>query len=129
VVYLLGFALREYLRRTIYNRSWVLDIMVAMLLIVTIFFLIGQRNLSNEIVELAKQNHQLNEQVHDCTDPTGACYQASRRSNAETIAQINKVTLFAAYCANKLSKTGTLADVRKCVETAVTGNDPLQITK
>lgn len=106
---------------SIRNRSYVLDLMVALLLITTIYFLVGQRNLSQELATVADQNHSLNVQnlellqrVKSCTDPEGSCYQSNNARTGEAVGQINKVTIAAALCAKKTANP-TEADMNKCV--------------
>jgi hypothetical protein len=123
---------RALLQRTIYNRSWVLDIMVATLLIVTIMFLVGQRNQNDQLVVIAQTNRTLNQQnkdilqqIHDCTDPNGRCYKLGGDRSDHAIANINRVTLLAAYCASKTPPFATIEQVRKCIENGVAGKEPL----
>ena len=71
---------REFLRKTIYNRSWVLDLVLILVLAVTIMFLVGQRNQTEQLKQIADYNKMLNtqnktilDQIRSCTDPAGAC--------------------------------------------------------
>lgn len=126
---------RDLLKRTIYNRSYVLDVLVSLLLVTTIYFLVAEHNLNAHIQGIAKQNNELNlqnkailERVNSCTDPEGSCYKVNQQRSAKTIGDLNKVSLIAAYCASKTPPYVRLSDVRHCVEVAIKGQEPI-VTK
>jgi tRNA G18 (ribose-2'-O)-methylase SpoU len=126
---------REFLRKTIYNRSWVLDLILVATLAVTIMFLVGQRNQTEQLKDLANanktlntQNKQILDQIISCTDPKGVCSVLNQKRSSGVVENINKVTLFAAYCASKTPPYASVDDVRKCVEDAITGKEPI-VTK
>jgi predicted PurR-regulated permease PerM len=116
---------RDFLRRTIYNRSYVLDVLVAVLLVTTIFFLIGQRNLTEQLTNIARLNHSLNLQNNDilsriksCTDPSGACYVQNTQRTGEAVDSINQIVVLANACTDKPGEQ-TVAEVEKCVRQAL----------
>jgi hypothetical protein len=124
---------RDFLRRTIYNRSWVLDLILLFVLATTIFFLVGQRNQTYQLARIADynktinlQNKQVLDQIMSCTDPRGPCYQNNQRVSHDAINNINRIALLAAYCASKTPPYATVAEVRKCVETGIAGKEPIQ---
>jgi tRNA G18 (ribose-2'-O)-methylase SpoU len=109
------------LRKTIYNRSYVLDFLVASLLVTTIFFLVGQRNNTEQLKQIADynknlgiQNQELLQRVKSCTDPDGVCYKSNNTRTAEAVGGINKITIFAVLCGNKI-KNPTLDEMYKCI--------------
>lgn len=113
--------MRDFLRRTIYNRSYVLDVLVSLLLITTIYFLIGQRSLTENLNRIAVQNHELNQQNSDilqriksCTDPQGVCYQQNMQRTDDAVGDINKISVYAVACADKPGAQ-TAAEVKQCV--------------
>ena len=119
--------------RSLRNRSYILDLMIGVLLVTTIFFLVGQRNLSEQIQNVTEHNRSLNlqskqlgERIASCTDPNGACYKDNMEQTAKRVENINKISMFAAYCSSKTPPAASIAAVRKCIETAITGKEPLQ---
>jgi hypothetical protein len=127
--------MREFLIRSLRSRSYVLDLLVALLLITTIFFLVGQQNQTAELTRLADynkqlgiQNQELLQRVKSCTDPNGQCYLQNAKNTKVTVDGLNRVTFFSTYCASKTPPNSTMADVRKCVETAIAGKEPI-VTK
>jgi hypothetical protein len=127
--------MRAFLARTIYNRSWVLDLILIMVLGVTIMFLIGQRNETDQLNKVAEYNKALNTQnkeildrIVDCTDPAGKCFQEGQDRTKVTIDGLNRITLLAAYCSSKTPPYATVAEVRKCIESGINGQQPI-VTK
>jgi hypothetical protein len=120
-------SVRNFLRRTIYNRSYVLDLMVGLLLITTIYFLVGQRNQTENLNRIAEQNHELNVQANDilqqikgCTDPTGSCYQQGSRRTNDAVGNISQIIVLANACTDE-SGVQTAAEVEKCVRSMLKG--------
>jgi hypothetical protein len=118
-------AMREYLRKTIYNRSWVLDLAVVITLFVTIFFLVGQQNQTDKIENIAKQNRSLNQETHDlaervrdCTDPIGTCYKQGTQRTNDAVGKIGEISAIAAACADKAGEQ-TLAQIELCVRSVL----------
>jgi hypothetical protein len=127
--------MRALLARTIYDRSWILDLIMIMVLAVTITFLVGQRNETDQLNRVAQynkvlniQNKQILDRIVDCTDPSGKCFQEGQSRTKDTINQLNRITLLAAYCSNKTPPYATVAEVRKCIVTGLTGQQPI-VTK
>jgi tRNA G18 (ribose-2'-O)-methylase SpoU len=109
---------RELLAKTIYNRSWVLDLVLIMVLAVTIMFLVGQRNQTEQLNRVAQYNKELNTQnkeildrIVDCTDPKGVCFQQGQDRTKDTINVLNRITLLAAYCSSKTPPYASVLDV------------------
>ena len=50
------------------------------------------------------------------------------KNNKATVENLNRITLLSAYCASKTPPLTPVAEVRKCVETAITGREPI-VTK
>lgn len=115
--------MRAFLIASIRNRSYILDLLVALLLITTIYFLVGQKNQTEQLKTIANynktlstQNRQILDRIMSCTNPDGACYQASQKSTGDAVANINTVSVTAAYCAKTTPNTATLQEFKKCIE-------------
>jgi type II secretory pathway pseudopilin PulG len=114
---------RDFLSRTIHNRSYVLDLLVAFLLVTTIYFLVGQKNQTEQLARVADynklintQNKQILDRIISCTDTNGECNVENQQKTSIVIANINKVSLLASYCAKTTPANATLSTFQKCVE-------------
>jgi hypothetical protein len=112
---------RQFLIDAMRSRSYVLDLMVALLLITTIYFLVGQRNQTENLNRIAEQNHQLNVQNSDilqriksCTDPTGSCYVQNTKRSDDAVGNINSIVVLANVCTDKPGEQ-TVAETQQCV--------------
>lgn len=52
--------------------------------------------------------------IKDCTEPTGECYRRGKQQNADTIDDLTKASIYAAYCAAR-HEGQTVAEIHACV--------------
>lgn len=71
-------------------------------------------SLTSAIREQQKVSVQTNERIVSCTDPEGDCYRESQERTKAVVADIGKVSAYAAACADQPGVQGS-ADVLACV--------------
>lgn len=52
--------------------------------------------------------------IRDCTDPTGECFKRAKRQTAGAVNDINKISVYAAACADQ-SGVQTASEIYACV--------------
>jgi hypothetical protein len=64
--------------------------------------------------EAAESSKATNDQILDCLQPTGVCYQDSQQRTAALVTNFNRVVIYAAACASGPVKL-TVEEIQACV--------------
>lgn len=76
-----------------------------------------------DIKRAADAASETNDQILDCLDPEGECYQRSQENTGGVVASINEITQYAAVCADRPG-TQSLVDIRRCVADLIAAAEP-----
>lgn len=79
---------------------------------------------NEKLISIAETNRENGERVKDCTDPGGACFNATEKRSAETIRVLQEYSVLANACtvilypasAPAVSRAEAEDQIRKCVE-------------
>jgi len=105
------------------DRGFVLGIFGLIGLIALIIAIQQNTNTNAQLLEIARgnrainlQNAQILKEVQSCTDPKGACAQRGRQQSGQAVETINRISVYAAFCANRQMPPVTVKDVESCVK-------------
>jgi hypothetical protein len=71
-------------------------------------------SLADAIRETQKSNTGAVKLIRDCTDPSGDCYKRGQKQTAVAVADINKISVYAAACADRPG-VQTASEIYACV--------------
>lgn len=115
--------LQKLPNQTVYNRAFIILVLIALLLLAAITTNLQLRSVANDIQEdtnarvaLAEQNNKILNTLKDCTTPQGKCYQRSNDRTGSVVGTINQVSVFAAYCASVEPPPVNVQAVEQCVK-------------
>lgn len=107
-------------RRPILGALFGLAIGVLVVLVLTL--LVRTWGLADQIRQAQKGNVSTLHVVRDCTDPGGTCFKRGQKSTAKAVASINKITVYAAACADKPGNQ-TVTQIQSCVIRKLAADD------
>lgn len=109
-------------RGTIYNRRFIIDLMIFIVLVALVFLLVIERINYNKLLDLNQQgaqrgveNARILKEVLSCTQPEGECSKRGTDASKTAVSSINQVVVDAAYCASKIPPPVSADVVRECV--------------
>jgi predicted PurR-regulated permease PerM len=79
----------------------------------------------DDIKRAADSAQETNEQVLDCLEPEGVCYQESQKRTADLVTNFNRVVIYAAACASGPRKL-TVEEIQSCVIDRLAADPPVQ---
>ena len=95
---------------------WMFTGLCAGLAIVLMFYIVtGIYGLATTIRNSQQSNTSTVNLIRDCTQPTGKCYQRSQAQTGDAIAVINRVSIYAAACADRAGNRGNITRIQTCV--------------
>jgi hypothetical protein len=68
---------------------------------------------------VADQNRSYGQRLVDCTTPGGQCYASSQKQQSGAVQVLNRVTIWAAWCAKTSSPDATIDQLKACIERGV----------
>jgi uncharacterized protein YlxW (UPF0749 family) len=71
---------------------------------------------------LAEQIKRVAGQIESCTTPKGECYERGRSQTADAVGTINRITIYAAACADRAG-VDTAPEIQACIEQALASED------
>jgi hypothetical protein len=89
-------------------------ILVGVLVVLVLAILVQTWGLVDAIRENQKINTETLRILQDCTVPENDCYERSQKRTAEAVGDINKITLYAAACADRPGEQ-TIVEIQSCV--------------
>lgn len=107
---------------TVRNFGWIIvGLLSALLLVIVLALLVGTGSSSQDaeenteaIEQTQRDNRELLRLIKSCTTPGEECFQEGQERTADAIADINRVTVYAASCADKPGVQGQ-AEIYACV--------------
>jgi hypothetical protein len=95
--------------------GWAIVYLLLTALVIGVIGVVVQTfSLLSTVRETQKVSKSSVETIRDCTEPEGQCYQESQKRTAKVVADIGKVSAYAAACADRPG-TQTEDDVLACV--------------
>jgi hypothetical protein len=95
--------------------AWfVIGILSGALVLLALVAIVQTRDLAGTIRSTQKANTETVDIIRDCTRPAGRCFMRGQRQTARAVADINRVTVYAAACASKRPGQ-TATQIRSCV--------------
>lgn len=76
--------------------------------------------LLTRVDETTVSTNRYGERLVDCTTPGHKCYDDGLKNQAEAIESLNKITIYATFCAKTLPPTITVEEMQKCIQARIT---------
>jgi predicted metalloprotease len=92
----------------------VVGVLAAVLVVGMVYLGVSTYTLVNAMRETQQTNSKTYDKVLDCTDPEGECYREGQERTKQVVADIGKVSAYAAACAD-LPGRQTEVEVYQCV--------------
>lgn len=105
------------------NFMWVAVALLAASLTITLLVatLVGADN-TNTIRQAQRDNAETLRLIRSCTSPGMECFERGQKQTAEAVADINRVAIIAAACADKPNRQ-TVEQIQSCVITRLARAD------
>lgn len=122
---------QKYAEISIRNPVFVIELLLVILLIAILYAVTSLRGVTADLKEeqtarisIAQQNQRILREIRSCTNPNGVCAKRGNDSQGAAISTINKVSVYAAFCANSQPPPASVADVEACVRKELAQSTP-----
>jgi hypothetical protein len=88
--------------------------MLALVVVSVVWLLAASTVNTSDTKDTATDIKDLAETIEDCTKPGGECYKRAREQRLQTVFDINKVSVYGAYCAQKVPNQ-SLIKIQTCI--------------
>lgn len=103
--------------------AWfVIGSLAVCLAILTLYAIFTTRELAGRIRETQKSTVASVHLIRDCTEPAGKCFKRGQKSTGKAVASINKITVYAAACADKPGNQ-SVTQIQSCVIRKLAADD------
>lgn len=89
-------------------------VLVGIILLTVVTMLVRTWALTDQIREAQKGNVSTVQLIRDCTTPGRRCYERSQKTTGDAVASINRVSVYAAACADR-PRRQTVEQIQSCV--------------